>query len=89
VAPVGRLRDVDSAVLIYEGLAPWPDQIVMVPSMVDCCVAHNLGALAAVAGGGPADREQARTLLEEVCSTAVRHGYALVGRQAKALSGVR
>jgi class 3 adenylate cyclase/tetratricopeptide (TPR) repeat protein len=52
-----RLRDVDSAALIYERLAPWHGQIVMVPSMVDSCVAHYLGALAAVLGEGGRARE--------------------------------
>jgi class 3 adenylate cyclase/tetratricopeptide (TPR) repeat protein len=123
-----RLRNADWAALIYERLAPWHGQVVMVPSMADSCVAHYLGALAAVlgeggrarehfsealgihralrapfhvartqlewartllAGGGPADAEQARTLLEEAGATAVRHGYALVGREAQALSVIR
>jgi hypothetical protein len=54
---VVRLRDVDAAALIYERLAPWHGQVVMVPSMVDSCVAHYLGALAAVLGEGGRARE--------------------------------
>jgi class 3 adenylate cyclase/tetratricopeptide (TPR) repeat protein len=122
---VVRLRDAESAELIYERLEPWHGQVVVVPSMVDSCVAHYLGALAAVTGdferarghfpealaihsalrapfhlartkvewartllsaGGPAEHEQARSLLGEACSVARHHGYALVERDGEALS---
>jgi hypothetical protein len=54
---VVRLGDVDSAAVIYERLAPWHGQVVMVPSMADSCVAHYLGALAAVVGDHGRARE--------------------------------
>jgi class 3 adenylate cyclase/tetratricopeptide (TPR) repeat protein len=58
---VVRLRDADAAAVIYERLAPWHGQVVMVPSMVDSCVDHYLGALAAVLG----DPDRARAHFEE------------------------
>jgi class 3 adenylate cyclase len=55
--PIVRLGDHESAAIVYERLAPWHGQVVMVPSMADHCVAHYLGVLAALLGEGGRARE--------------------------------
>ncbi len=55
--PVVRLADHEAAAVLYERMAPWHGQVVIVPSMADHCVAHYLGALAALVGEGGRARE--------------------------------
>ena len=58
---VVRLEDAAAAAVIYERLAPWHGEVVMVPSMTDSCVAHYLGTLTAVLG----DHSRSRLHLDE------------------------
>jgi hypothetical protein len=60
---VVRVGDSEAAAIIYERLAPWHRQVVVVPSMIDSCVAHYLGALAAVLGDHTKAQEHFREAL--------------------------